>query len=127
VLTEQQGNTADKMSQLLAMREQAQRLRASLRNGFDPRGVGKVLDEGWQFKRQLASSITNDQIDQWYQRAQAAGASGGKLCGAGGGGFLLFIVLPEHQAQVRAALSDLFELPIKYEPQGSRLLMQKMD
>ncbi len=124
ILSEQQRNTASKMDSLLAMREHAMEIRTLLmQNDLNLPEFGKVLDNSWQFKRQLASSITNDQIDQWYQLAMAAGAIGGKLCGAGGGGFLLFIVTPEHQESVRRSLADLTEISVGYESQGSRLLL----
>jgi D-glycero-alpha-D-manno-heptose-7-phosphate kinase len=110
------------MEHLLAMRDQAKELRALLQNGFDPKAFAGVLDAGWQLKRQLASSITNDRIDLWHRRAMEAGALGGKLCGAGGGGFLLFVVAPDRQEAVRQALSDLTEIRVGYEAHGSSLL-----
>jgi D-glycero-alpha-D-manno-heptose-7-phosphate kinase len=83
---------------------------------------GEILDLTWRLKRGLASTITTDQIDCWYNRAQQAGAYGGKLCGAGGGGFLLFIVAPEKQDAVRAALAGLIEVPVRYEVHGSHVV-----
>ena len=123
VLAEQRSNTAHKMEHLLAMREHARQLQTLMHDGFDPLTFGRVLDETWQLKRQLASGITNPQIDTWYCRAREAGALGGKVCGAGGGGFLLFIIPPERQDAVRRALDNLIEIPIGYETQGSRLLL----
>ena len=122
VLAEQKSNTSSKMDHLMAMREQAEELRELIQNGFTPRVFGDVLDAGWRLKRHLASNISNSQIDIWYEKAMDAGAIGGKLCGAGGGGFLLFIVEPERHDAVRQALSDLAEVEIGYESQGSRLL-----
>jgi D-glycero-alpha-D-manno-heptose-7-phosphate kinase len=122
VLTDQKKNTASQMANLTAMREQAEELRALLQKGLDIHQFGNVLDAGWQLKRQLASGISNDQVDTWYKSAREAGAVGGKLCGAGGGGFLLFVVPPEHQQDVRHALSGLKEVPLGYEAQGSRIL-----
>jgi D-glycero-alpha-D-manno-heptose-7-phosphate kinase len=83
---------------------------------------GRTLDDGWQLKRELASTITTTQIDHWYQAALEAGAVGGKLCGAGGGGFLLFIVPPQRHEAVRAKLSDLCEVPVEPEVHGSQIL-----
>ena len=84
--------------------------------------VGELLHEGWMHKKQLARSITNGKIDSYYERAIDAGATGGKLLGAGGGGFLLFYCEPEKQHQVRAALPDLKFIPMHFEPQGSKII-----
>ncbi|MGH7873356.1 MAG: GHMP kinase, partial [Candidatus Binatia bacterium] len=101
VLTEQKANTSAKMASLLRMREHAVELqKLSSNGGLDIAKFGKILDESWNFKRQLASKISTSEIDEWYRMAIEAGAEGGKLCGAGGGGFLLFIVKPERQAAV---------------------------
>lgn len=124
VLAEQKKNTASKLESLLAMRGHARELHDLMSNGsIDPGLVGQILDRGWQLKRSLASAITNDSIDGWYQRALEAGASGGKLCGAGGGGCILFVVEPERQDAVREALRDLVEVPVGYEVHGSRVLI----
>jgi D-glycero-alpha-D-manno-heptose-7-phosphate kinase len=123
VLAEQEANTAHKMASLLKMRDQVYQLQAILGNGhYDLQAFGRILDEGWQLKRQLASTITTDQIDIWYGLARQAGALGGKLCGAGGGGFLLFVVPPECQDVVRGALCDLQEVPLGPEAHGSQIL-----
>jgi D-glycero-alpha-D-manno-heptose-7-phosphate kinase len=93
----------------------------------DVEQFGRVLDETWQLKRGLASTITTDDIDRWYDRAIAAGATGGKICGAGGGGCFVFVVTPESKQAVRDALSDLTEVPIRYEAHGSRVLLAPGD
>jgi D-glycero-alpha-D-manno-heptose-7-phosphate kinase len=124
VLTEQKANTPNKMDALLRMREQAARLQQVLRaDADDTKTFGQILDEGWGLKRGLASLITTNEIDAWYQRAREAGAYGGKLCGAGGGGFLLFVAPPERQDAVRRALSPLREVPIAPEAHGSQILL----
>lgn len=124
VLTEQKANTPHKMDALLTMREQAARLQDVLRGGAgDTKAFGQILDEGWGLKRGLASLITTSEIDTWYQRARDAGAYGGKLCGAGGGGFLLFVVPAEHQDAVRQVLSPLRDVPIGPEAHGSQILL----
>lgn len=123
VLLEQRKNTQKKVDELLTMRDQANRMRDLIQNGFVLESFGKLLNEGWQIKRGLAKGVTNDKIDTWHARAMANGALGGKLCGAGGGGFLLFIVKPRQKEAVRKALSDLYEVPIDYEAQGSSILM----
>jgi D-glycero-alpha-D-manno-heptose-7-phosphate kinase len=124
VLAEQKANTTLKMDSLLKMRNHAYDLQAISSNGhLDPERFGRVLDQSWQLKRGLASTISTGQIDRWYEAALKAGASGGKLCGAGGGGFLLFIVKAAHQQSVRAALSGLTEVPVRHEVHGSHLVL----
>jgi D-glycero-alpha-D-manno-heptose-7-phosphate kinase len=123
ILLEQKNNSKQNVTGLLTMRDQAKRMRDLIQNGFDLESFGTLLNEGWQLKRELASGITNHRIDAWYTRAMESGALGGKLCGAGGGGFLLFIVKPKHKKALRQALSDLYEVPIGYEAQGSSILL----
>ncbi|MFN3076281.1 MAG: GHMP kinase [Alphaproteobacteria bacterium] len=127
VLTEQKHNTRNRMEELDAMRDQAEALSLMLRGRLDVKAFGQTLDEGWQLKRRLASSVSNDRINHWYQVATAAGAIGGKLCGAGGGGFLLFVTPENRRAAVRAALSELQQIPIAFEPSGSRLILPYLD
>jgi D-glycero-alpha-D-manno-heptose-7-phosphate kinase len=124
VLAEQRSNIPDKLAALNKMREHAHQLRALSESGkFSPEAFGRILDESWQLKRQLATSISSSQIDDYYNQALRAGAEGGKICGAGNGGFLLFIVKPEKKAAVRQALGKLLEVPIHYEAHGSRVLL----
>jgi D-glycero-alpha-D-manno-heptose-7-phosphate kinase len=123
VLAEQKRNTSQKSDSLLKMREQARRLQNLLSNGhLDCAEFGQVLDEGWKLKRCLASTISTNDIDRWYQLAREAGALGGKLCGAGGGGFLLFLVPPALQEQVRTAMGGLKEISVEAEVHGSQVL-----
>jgi D-glycero-alpha-D-manno-heptose-7-phosphate kinase len=124
VLSEQKQNIPAKLAFLEKMRAHAHQLQQCAGAGpFDPAAFGRVLHESWQLKRQLASSISSSQIDAFYERAMKAGAEGGKICGAGNGGFLLFIVRPEKKSAVRNALSDLLEVPIRFEAHGSRVLL----
>ena len=124
VLSEQKANTVLKMESLLNMRNHAYDLQTITSNGqFDLDRFGRVLDESWQLKRGLASTVTTTQIDRWYEIALKAGAKGGKLCGAGGGGFLLFIVAPEDQSRVREALGGLAEISVSHEVHGSHLVL----
>jgi D-glycero-alpha-D-manno-heptose-7-phosphate kinase len=123
VLQEQKANTPQKMESLLKMRAQAHRLQALLNNAhLDLQEFGRILDEGWQLKRQLASTVTTDQIDTWYRQAREAGALGGKLCGAGGGGFLLFLAPVDRHDAVRQALKNLREVAVEPEVHGSQIL-----
>jgi D-glycero-alpha-D-manno-heptose-7-phosphate kinase len=124
VLTEQRANTDRRLDDLDAMREQSYELAALLQRGDrSASDIGRLLDRGWHLKRGLASGVTNSQIDTWYDRARESGAFGGKLCGAGGGGFLMFLVEPSRQDAVRAALSDLKEVSVRHEVHGSQILL----
>jgi D-glycero-alpha-D-manno-heptose-7-phosphate kinase len=105
------------------MRDDAYELRAVCAGRhIDLEQLGKALHRGWMLKRGLASKITSSEIDQHYARAIEAGAEGGKLCGAGGGGFLMFIVKPEKRERVRQSLAQLGLVPLGYEVHGSRVL-----
>jgi D-glycero-alpha-D-manno-heptose-7-phosphate kinase len=84
--------------------------------------LGRLLHEGWMLKRGLSPSVSTDAIDTWYEKARSASAVGGKLLGAGSGGFLLLYVEPQHQDKVRSALADLQEVPFRFESQGSSIL-----
>ena len=83
---------------------------------------GRLLDHTWQLKRQTGSKVSTDTIDLLYQKGVQAGALGGKLLGAGGGGFLLFYVQPEHQNQVREAMKELLYIPFQFEDNGTKVL-----
>ena len=123
VLSEQSKNTSQKMAELQAMRNQAEELRSLIKTGFDIVKFARLLSAGWEFKRSLTSLISNSRIDKWYDQAMEAGAIGGKLCGAGGGGFLLFVAPPECQPGVQKALSELNQVPVAFEPRGTEILM----
>lgn len=84
--------------------------------------IGKLLHKNWLLKKSMASGISNKEIDDWYNKAMKSGAIGGKILGAGGGGFLLFYVEPEKQAKVISALKDLRHIPFALEPQGSKII-----
>lgn len=87
--------------------------------------LGTLLHESWGYKKNLSSKITNSTIDNAYQAARAAGAHGGKLCGAGNGGFLLFLVNPSKQSSVRTALKNLLEVKFGFESEGSSIIYLK--
>jgi D-glycero-alpha-D-manno-heptose-7-phosphate kinase len=84
---------------------------------------GELLAEGWSYKRSLSDLVSNQHIDRIYELAIKSGASGGKLLGAGGGGFLLLFVKPELQPRVRDALGSLVQVPIKFESSGSKVVL----
>lgn len=83
---------------------------------------GRLLDYSWKLKRGISSGISTDGIDAQYEKALAAGALGGKLLGAGGGGFLLFYVSEEKQDAVKAALKDLLYVPFSFENEGTKII-----
>jgi D-glycero-alpha-D-manno-heptose-7-phosphate kinase len=123
ILGKQQEKTAadaQTRKTLRKMRDLADSLRESLRQQ-DVDQIGRSMHEGWLLKREVADGITSPLIDGYYDKAIAAGALGGKLLGAGGGGFLIFYVPEEKQAGVRAALADLREIEFCFETQGVRI------
>ena len=122
VLSEQKSNTSNKRETLREMRNLALRLKKILENGENVSRVGELLHEGWMLKKTLASGISGNQIDSWYDRAIAAGATGGKILGAGGGGFLMVTCEPEKQARVRDELKELRQVPVELEAFGSRII-----
>ncbi|HEY6128958.1 MAG TPA: hypothetical protein VIW23_12320 [Candidatus Acidoferrum sp.] len=123
ILTEQGRNMADKekFRKVQEMVELAEALRASLeKDSLD--SFGDILDRGWQLKRGLANGITNDVVESNYRLAREAGADGGKLLGAGAGGFLLLSCEVEKQSQVREALKALREMPVTLTTDGSEVV-----
>ena len=127
ILSEQQANLLSRLPQLLELRSQAWLLHDLLAERFDPSLLGKTIGAGWAKKRSLASSVASPQLDQWYNAAIEAGAWGGKICGAGGGGFFLFVAPPSRHSYIRRALGGLKELRIGYEPHGSKILMPHLE
>ncbi len=91
-----------------------------LRGNFDD--FGKLLHQGWEYKKQLASKISNSEIDAIYEAARQAGAIGGKLTGAGGGGFLLLYCPVDRQRDVRRTLRNLREMPFQLERDGTKVI-----
>ena len=81
------------------------------------------MHEAWRLKRELSDRVSTPEIDRIYEDACEAGALGGKLLGAGGGGFMLLFVPPERQAAVRATLSDLVHVPFGLDEGGSRVVL----
>lgn len=121
VLTEQVQNMEAKVDLLRQMKGLAQQAKFALEaNAFDD--FGALLDESWHLKKQLASGVSNDLIDDFYNAARQAGAIGGKITGAGGGGFLLLYCPPQQHEAVRYALRALRELTFRLEPDGSKVI-----
>lgn len=122
VLSEQNNKTPNNRETLREMKHLALRLKTSLEANGPIRHVGELLHEGWNLKKTLASGISGQKIDEWYERAIRAGASGGKILGAGGGGFLMVVCEPEKQKNVELELGELKRLPIEMESFGSRII-----
>ena len=119
-------NIPNKKSELARMYEMVHEAVAIL-NGKDLSAFGKLLDESWKLKRTLSEKVSTSHIDELYAAARRAGALGGKLLGAGGGGFILLFVEPGKKAKVRAALKGLLEVPVKFEGLGSQIIFYQPD
>jgi D-glycero-alpha-D-manno-heptose-7-phosphate kinase len=100
----------------------ARQMREVLTEGRDLNRFGHLLHEAWETKKTLETTISNPSLDRYYTLARDAGALGGKLLGAGGGGFLLFFCEPHHQEAVREALAGLEVVPFGFEPQGAKVI-----
>lgn len=119
----QVGNKEDKKQQLKKMYklvDEAEKVLVDKNRDLDD--FGRLLDITWKLKRQTGVAISTDSIDGLYARGIAAGALGGKLLGAGGGGFLVFYVQPDKQEVVRKAMSDLMYIPFEFENGGTRVI-----
>jgi D-glycero-alpha-D-manno-heptose-7-phosphate kinase len=121
ILGEQTANIADRLPQLAQLRDLAGEAALGLREG-DIDALGVALNKSWQAKRMLATGVSSSQIDEAVEAALSAGATGAKVTGAGGGGFLLVVCPLEAQRSVRDQLMGMKELPIKLEPLGSRVI-----
>ncbi len=121
VLQKQQAVATEKAETLTAMADLVDPLRELFVSGGKHDGFGKILHQNWELKRSITPVISSSEIDHWYATALEAGATGGKLLGAGGGGFLLLDVPTERQESVRAALKNLLELPFRFDDGGSRI------
>lgn len=116
-------NYKNKTQELLEMRDLVDQAETILENkNADLDDFGRLLNETWQIKRGISERVSTDSIDELYKIALQNGAIGGKLLGAGGGGFLLFYVPQEKKAQVRSALSDLMYVPFLFEDSGTQVI-----
>lgn len=112
---------ATKQRTLAKMVQLAYDLRNEMqRNNVD--AFGEILHENWMLKKSITSGISSSSIDSWYETALKAGATGGKILGAGAGGFLMVFAPHEKHDSIRRSLSDLRPIPIKFEPLGSRII-----
>ncbi len=121
ILSEQKKKTKDKLEYLDRMKELSKKIMGAISRG-DLDDVGRILHENWMLKKELASRISNPEIDEMYEKALSAGALGGKLLGAGGGGFLLLYVPEENQPKVKEALRHLKFMKFEFEPEGSKII-----
>jgi D-glycero-alpha-D-manno-heptose-7-phosphate kinase len=127
-IAEDQINTMpDRTRELAEMRRLVDEGEGILSSGADIGEFGRLLDYTWQLKRSLSGRISSDCIDAIYQKARDHGALGGKIMGAGGGGFLILFVPPERQREVRECLSDLLYVPFEFETTGTRILYYAPD
>lgn len=125
----------DKIANLDKRRSELEGLRALVeeaadilrRDGGEIDDIGRLLHQGWMLKRALSSGVSNPAVDEMYQAALDAGALGGKLLGAGGGGFLLLYVPPEKQAAVRLRLQGHIAIAFRFETGGSRIVVYEPD
>ena len=108
------------LRQMLALVDDAEKVLTNKKADLDD--FGRLLDLTWKLKRQTGSKISTGSIDALYQQAVDAGALGGKLLGAGGGGFLVFYVQPEKRKAVKAAMSGLMRVPFEFENGGTRVI-----
>ena len=126
IAQEQIQNTHRNKNELSKMKElvdEAYKIIASGKDDFVD--FGRLLNETWQLKRKLSSKITTRDIDDIYETAVKSGAVGGKLCSAGGGGFIVFYVEPENQKKVKEALSNFLHVPFKFDFSGSEIMVYK--
>jgi len=124
ILKEQSDATASKLEVLRQMRDLAGEMREALvgPQGSNLETFAELLHQGWELKRSLVTSISSGGVDDWYRKARAAGARGGKLLGAGGGGFLLVMAEPDRHESIRSALGHPRELPVSLAAPGARVV-----
>lgn len=116
-------NRKDKIAQLSEMHslvDEAEKILVQKNSDLDE--FGRLLDHTWRLKRQTGAKISTDSIDELYAKGINAGALGGKLLGAGGGGFLIFYVKPEHQESVKKVMNELLYVPFEFEEGGTRVV-----
>lgn len=122
IAAEQVKRTPEMKKELSAMRQLVNQALNILNSNADLTEFGKLLHENWMIKRSLSHKISTRLIDEIYSAALGAGATGGKLLGAGGGGFVLIFAMPEAQTRVREALKKLLLVPFRFENLGSQII-----
>ena len=119
-INETKQNKDKQLLEMLSLVDEAQEILENKLRDLDD--FGRLLDKTWKLKKQTGENISKDSIDELYEKGLKAGALGGKLLGAGGGGFLLFYVSKENKRKVREALSHLMEVPFNFEDGGTRVV-----
>ena len=122
IVKEQLQKMPARKTELTRMREMVDES-VKLLNSGDISDFGRLLDEGWKLKRSLSSKISTPAIDEMYEAAKSAGALGGKVLGAGGGGFMIVFAKPEDQPRVKERLKRFLRIPFHFENQGSHILL----
>ena len=123
IASEQIKRIGDKISYLKTMMEMVEEVAGLLQNGEDSLGeIGRILNEQWRIKRELSPLVTNSNIDNIYDTGMRAGAIGGKLLGAGGGGCILFMAKPEDQPKIIEALGGILHIPFRFDHLGSQII-----
>lgn len=113
----------EKQAELKAMHAMVDEAISVLNGRGDIGGFGRMLDETWRLKRSLSSAVSTSHIDEMYETAMRAGALGGKLLGAGGGGFMLVFARPEDQPAIKRALCGLLRVPFDFDTAGSEIIV----
>ena len=122
ILSQQKSSVGRNIEVLQRMKQQAHQVRQSIEAG-DIDSLGTILHQGWEAKRKLAQGVSSGELDEIYERAVKAGALGGKISGAGGGGFFLLCVTSDKRQAVRQALANMREMPFRLERGGSRIVL----
>ncbi|KPK42868.1 MAG: kinase [Omnitrophica WOR_2 bacterium SM23_29] len=122
IAKEQIKNTPNKKKELSIMQQMVDKAIGILNNDGDIIEFGKLLHEAWQVKKDLSDKISNSVVDEIYDRTLKAGAIGGKLLGAGGGGFMLLFASPERHQKIREVLKGILEVNFSFENEGSRII-----
>ena len=113
----------EKSGSLRTLRSMVYECISILQNELPIRQFGKLLHQSWEIKRKLGSTISSNRIDALYDSIMSAGALGGKIMGAGGGGFLLVCAEPNKQERIRYELRNLVYVPFKFEDRGTHILV----
>lgn len=122
ILKHQKSNTHNNFDTMVKMRDQVVKFKDLLESNGDLDQIGTLLHKGWELKKSLVDKISNNSIDKMYEQAINAGAIGGKIAGAGGGGFLMLYVNREKQNEVWSQMMKYREFPFMLEPHGSKIV-----